>query len=161
MRGFVAAVDRLSIACAVIAAVMLALAALVICWNVIYRAAGASTYWEIEFSVYMMVASLFLASPYCLMTNGHVAVDLLSHYLPVRASRGLASAVMLIGLAVCVYLAIMGGILTYEAFGSGDRTESTWAPLKWPLFLTMPVGLGLTALQYLAELLRPQQAAAR
>lgn len=140
---------------------MLALAAVVICWNVIYRATGASTYWEIEFSVYMMVASMFLASPYCLMTNGHVAVDLLSHYMPAGASRGLAIAVMLIGLAVCVYLAIMGGILTYEAFARGDHTESTWAPLKWPLFLTMPVGLALTALQYLAELLRPQQPAAR
>jgi TRAP-type C4-dicarboxylate transport system permease small subunit len=157
----VAAIDRLSIACAVVAAVMLALAALVICWNVIYRAAGASTYWEIEFSVYMMVASLFLASPYCLMTNGHVAVDLLSHYLPARASRGLAIAVMLIGLAVCVYLAVMGGILTYEAFERGDRTESTWAPLKWPLFLTMPVGLALTALQYVAELMRSSVVAVR
>ena len=55
----------------------------------------------------------------------------------------------------------MGGILTYEAFARGDRTESTWAPLKWPLFLTMPVGLALTALQYVAELLRPPQPAAR
>jgi TRAP-type C4-dicarboxylate transport system permease small subunit len=155
MRDFVAAVDRLSVLCAVIAAVMLAIAAVVICWNVIYRATGASTYWEIEFSVYMMVASLFLASPYCLKTKGHVAVDLLSHYLPARASRVTAVVVLVIGFVVCVYLAIAGGMLTWEAFERGDRTESTWAPLKWPLFLTMPVGLALTALQYAAELVRP------
>jgi len=146
--------DRLSVACAVIAAVMLAAAALVITWNVIYRALGASTYWEIEFSVFMMVGSLFLASPYCLKTNGHVAVDLLSHYLPRRAARWLGIATAVIGLAVCIYLAFAGVELTLDSFSKGERTESSWAPYKWPLFLSMPVGLGLTALQYVAELMR-------
>jgi TRAP-type C4-dicarboxylate transport system permease small subunit len=155
MPPFVRWVDRLSTICAAIAAVMLALAALVITWSVIYRALGASTYWEIEFSVYMMVASLFLASPYCLGTRGHVGVDLLSHYLPPRTARALAIAIAVVGFGVCVYLAIAGGILTIESIEKGERTESAWAPPKWPLFLTMPIGLGLTALQYLAELVRP------
>jgi TRAP-type C4-dicarboxylate transport system permease small subunit len=154
MQSFVRAVDRVGTACAVIASVMLALAALIITWNVIYRATGASTYWEIEFSVFMMVASLFLASPYCLRTQGHVGVDLLSHYLPVRYARPVVAAVAVIGLLVCLYLAVAGGILTVESFEKGETTESTWAPYKWPLFLTMPVGLALTALQYVAELVR-------
>ena len=75
-------VDRLSVLCAIVAAVLLALAAIVVTWSVVYRAMGASTFWEIEFSVYMMVASLFLASPYCLATHGHISVDLLPHYPP-------------------------------------------------------------------------------
>jgi TRAP-type C4-dicarboxylate transport system permease small subunit len=154
MEQFVRAVDRLSTACAAVASVMLALAALVITWNVIYRAMGASTYWEVEFSVYMMVASLFLASPYCLRTQGHIGVDLLSHYLPSRYARTVTVGVAVIGLLVCLYLAVAGGILTFESFEKGETTESTWAPYKWPLFLTMPVGLALTALQYIAELVR-------
>lgn len=154
MVAFVRWVDRLSIACAAVAAILLALAAIVITWSVIYRALGASTYWEIEFSVYMMVASLFLASPYTLATNGHVGVDLLSHYLAPQAARRLATVVALIGLAVCLYLAIAGGYHTLESFSRGERTESAWAPYKWPLFLTLPLGLGLTALQYIADLVR-------
>lgn len=146
--------DRLSTACAAVAAVMLALAALVITWSVIYRAMGASTYWEIEFSVYMMVASLFLASPYTLRTNGHVGVDLLAHFLPVRLARHMRIAIIVVGLLVCVYLAVAGGLLTFDSFLKDEHTESTWAPPKWPLFLTMPLGLGLTALQYVAELAR-------
>jgi TRAP-type C4-dicarboxylate transport system permease small subunit len=156
MPPFVRWVDRLSTICAAIAAVMLALAALVITWSVIYRALGASTYWEIEFSVYMMVASLFLASPYCLGTKGHVGVDLLSHFLPPRAAHTLGVAIAIIGFGVCVYLAIAGGILTIDSFEKGESTESAWAPAKWPLFLMMPIGLGLTALQYVAELVRPR-----
>ena len=154
MSRFISFMDRLSVACAAIAAVMLAAAALVITWNVIYRALGASTYWEIEFSVFMMVGSLFLASPYCLQTKGHVAVDLLSHYLPRRAARWLGVATAVIGLAVCAYLAFVGAELTIDSFSQAERTETSWAPYKWPLFLSMPVGLGLTALQYIAELMR-------
>lgn len=154
LPAFVRLVFRLSTACAAVAAVMLLAAALVITWSIVYRAMGASTYWEIEFSVYMMVASLFLASPYCLATRGHVGVDLLTHYLPQRLARPVAVVVGLVGLAVCLYLAYAGAELTMHAFARGERTESAWAPLKWPLFLAMPVGLGLTALQYVADLLR-------
>ncbi len=146
--------DRLSIAFAAVAAIMLALAALVITWSVIYRASGGSTYWEIEFSVYMMVASLFLASPYTLHTKGHVGVDLLTHLLPDRMARPMAIGIAVLGLIICVYLAVAGGVLTVESFLKDEHTESTWAPAKWPLFLAMPVGLGLTALQYVAELAR-------
>ncbi|MEP6607724.1 MAG: TRAP transporter small permease [Burkholderiaceae bacterium] len=155
MSGFVRTVDRLSVFCAVVAAVMLALAALIVTWSVIYRAMGASTFWEIEFSVFMMVASLFLASPYCLATNGHVSVDLLAHYLPARGVRILGVVVAVVGLGVCLYLTWRGAILTTEAFDKGLRTESSWAPYKWVLYVSMPVGLGLTALQYVAELMRP------
>lgn len=154
MSAFVRLMDRVSVACAAVAAVMLALAALVITWSVIYRALGASTYWEIEFSIYMMVTSLFLASPYTLHTRGHVAVDLLSHFLPQRLARGTGVAIAVIGLVVCAYLAVAGGILTVESFLKDEHTESTWAPAKWPLFLAMPVGLALTALQYVAEIVR-------
>ena len=154
LPAFVRAVFRLSTACAAVAAVMLLAAALVITWSIVFRALGGSTYWEIEFSVYMMVASLFLGSPYCLATHGHVGVDLLTHYLPRRFARSAALVVALAGLAVCIYLAWAGAEMTLHAFNIGEHTESAWAPPKWPLFLAMPVGIGLTALQYVAELLR-------
>lgn len=158
MDAFVRAMDRISVFCAVVASVLLLMAALVVSWSVIYRALGASTFWEIEFAVYMMVTSLFLASPYCLATNGHIGVDLLGHFLPARGARVLGTVTAIIGLGVCIYLAWRGGILTFEAYERGERTESTWAPYKWPLYLAMPVGLGLTALQYIAELFRPSSA---
>ena len=160
LPSFVRTVYRLSTAMAVVAAVMLFLAAVVITWSILYRAMGASTYWELEFSVYMMVGSLFLASPYCLATQGHVGVDLLSHYLPPPLARRVAIVVAVLGLAVCLYLTWAGIQLTLHAIAIGERTESTWAPPKWPLFLAMPLGLGLTALQYVAQLLRETTALA-
>ncbi|UCE32754.1 MAG: TRAP transporter small permease [Burkholderiales bacterium] len=153
-NAFVRFTDRLALACAAIASVFLAIAVVVICWMVVYRAMGNSTYWEIEFAVFMMVAALFLGSPYCLMTSGHVAVDLLSHYLPPDLKRPLAVFVCVVGLLVCLYLAWATGSHTLDVFLSGERTESSWAPPLWPLYLTMPVGFGLTMVQYAAELSR-------
>lgn len=155
MHAFLHWMNRLSVACAVAAAVMFAVAACVITWSVIYRTLGASTYWEIEFAVYMMVASIFLASPYTLATDGHVGVDLISQLLPPRVARVLAGVVAAVGLVVCIYLAVAGGLLTVESLAKGERTESAWAPYKWPLYLTMPIGLGLTALQYIAQWIGP------
>jgi TRAP-type C4-dicarboxylate transport system permease small subunit len=154
MNAFVRLMDRVSVVCAVVASVLLAVAVVIITWMVFYRAMGNSTYWEIEFAVFAMVGAIFLASPYTLMTRGHVSVDLLPHYLPPKAARVLAVITALIGLAVCAYLAYAGGALALHSWATGETTESAWAPPKWVLFVSMPVGLGLTALQYLAELAR-------
>lgn len=155
MNGFVRTMDRIAIACAVIAAVFLAVAALLITWMVIWRSMGHSVWWEIEAAVFLMVMGLFLASPYTLKTNGHVGVDLLAHYLPFGKARSLQIVVAWLGLAVCLYLAWATGEFTVESFLRGERTESAWAPPKWPLYLSMPIGFALTALQYLAEIYRP------
>ncbi len=152
--SFVRTVDRIADALAVVASVLLTAAALIIVWNVIDRAMGASTYWQIEAAVYLMVTALFLGSPYCLKTKGHVGVDLLAHYLPDRHARALETGVAVVGLLVCLYLVWVGSEFAIDSYLKGDRTESTWAPLKWPLLSTLPLGLGLTALQYVAELIR-------
>lgn len=154
MRSFVSFMDKVAVLCAVIASALLFAAVVIICWMVIYRAMGNSTYWEIEFAVYAMVGAIFLASPYTLKTRGHVSVDLLPHYLTPRASRVLTRVTAVVGLAVCAYLAWVGGAHALHAWTIGETTESAWAPPKWPLYATMPLGLGLTALQYLAELMR-------
>ncbi len=153
--AFFRAVDRLAVALAVVAAVLLVIAAIVITWSVFWRATGHSTWWEIELSVYLMVASLFLASPYTLKTQGHVGVDLLAHYLPQKLRFRVALVVAVIGLLVCLYLAWLGADLAWESYLKGETTGSTWAPKKWPLFAMLPLGLGLTALQYVVEIFRP------
>ena len=154
MQRFVRFADCLTIACAIVASMLLVAAVFVITWMIFYRAIGHSAYWEIEFSVYSMVAAVFLGSPYCVKTNGHVAVDLLTEFTPRRANRVIGLVLALVSLAVCLYLTFAGGELAYHAWLKGETTESLWRPAKWPLYATMPLGLGITALQYVAEILR-------
>lgn len=152
MRAYIAFMDRLSDALAVIAGVMLFVAVVVICWMVAYRTMGYSTSWELELAIFMMVCSLFLACPYTLKTNGHVGVDLMTTYMPAGPAKALTLLTMVIGALVVLFLAMKGWDLTAHAFVKGERTESVWAPYKWPLFATMPIGLGITVAQYIAEI---------
>jgi TRAP-type C4-dicarboxylate transport system permease small subunit len=157
VRQFVRFVDRLSDACAVAASFMLAAATLIVVWMVGYRAMGNSTWWEIEAATYLIVAAVLVGSPYCLKTRGHIGVDLVSEWLPPRGKRWLTRILAVFGLAVCVYLAWKGLELTLEAWHKNEHSGSTWNPPRWPFFAMMPLGLGLTALQYVAELVRDDQ----
>ncbi len=152
--AFVRAVDRLSIGCAVVAAGCLILAMLIVVWMVIWRATGHSTFWEIELATYLIVATVLIGSPYTLMTGGHIGVDLLGHYLGPRPRKILARIIAVLGFMVCVYLAWKGLELTLDALHKNEHSGSAWNPLRWPFFALMPVGLALTALQYIAEMLR-------
>jgi len=156
---FVRAVDAGSTALAVAAAACLAAAMLIVVYMVIWRATGHSTYWEIELATYLIVASVLIGSPYCLKTKGHIGVDLLSHLLSPAKQRVLERALAVLGIIVCLYLAWEGLNLTVHAFHSGETSGSSWDPPRWPFFALMPLGLGLTAVQYLAEMLRDKPAA--
>jgi TRAP-type C4-dicarboxylate transport system permease small subunit len=157
---FVRAVDAGSTARAVAAAGCLAAAMLIVVYMVAWRATGHSTYWEIELATYLIVASVLVGSPYCLKTRGHIGVDLLSHLLSPGKRRVLERVLAVLGIAVCLYLAWKGLELTLHAYRTGETSGSSWDPPRWPFFALMPFGLGLTAVQYLAEMLREEPAPA-
>jgi TRAP-type C4-dicarboxylate transport system permease small subunit len=150
MKNFSRYMTKVSVACAILGSAFLAVAALVIIWMVTYRSLGNSTSWELELSIFLMVASLFLASPYALLTKGHVGVDLLMHFLSPNNAKRLELFTNILGLLICVFLTYLCFEFTVESYLKGERTESMWAPPKWPLFAMMPLGFGLTALQYVA-----------
>jgi TRAP-type C4-dicarboxylate transport system permease small subunit len=160
LRNFVRFVDRLSDACAVAAAAMLVAATLIVCYMVVYRWLGNSTWWEIELATYLIVGAVLVGSPFCLKTRGHIGVDLVSEWLPARGKRVLARVLAVAGLAVCLYLAWEGLQLTLEAWHKNEHSGSLWNPPRWPFFALMPIGLGLTALQYVADFFRSDDAPA-
>ena len=155
MNAFVRATDRISDACAVVASLMLALAVLTITWMVLYRAMGNSTYWETELAIYLIISAVMIGSPYCLKTHGHIGVDLISELLSTKWRKVLARGIALTGFFVCLYLAWKGLELAFDSYAKNEHSGSMWNPPRWPLYLTMPIGLGLTALQYVAEWFRP------
>lgn len=145
-------IERLSLLCAFVAAGLLFTSILTVTWMVIYRASGHQNSWELETSITMMVGAAFLGSPYTLRTRGHVGMELLDAVLSDQARRRLAVAGQLVGFAVCAYLAWAGLHMTVEAFHANERALGVWRAPEWPKYAAMPIGMGLTALQYLVEI---------
>ncbi|HJV54021.1 MAG TPA: TRAP transporter small permease [Noviherbaspirillum sp.] len=146
------AIDRLSLFCAYIAAALLLASILIVTWMVVYRASGYQNSWELETSIMMMVGAAFLGSPYTLRTKGHVGMELLDAVLPPGAKRGIALLGHSVGFVVCAYLAWVGLHMTVEAWIANERSLGVWTAPEWPKYAAMPVGMGLTALQYLVEM---------
>jgi TRAP-type C4-dicarboxylate transport system permease small subunit len=154
MDAYIRFVRRLSQVTGVFAALLIALAVLVICDMVIERyVLNLTTVWQIDVVTYSIVAATFMGSPYVLMNRGHVNVDILPLHLGPRARYWLAIATQLISIFFVVALWYLCTKFWYEAYSENWRSNTVWRARLWIPYLSMPVGLGLLALQYLAEII--------
>ncbi|GAB2899406.1 TRAP transporter small permease [Paralcaligenes sp. KSB-10] len=145
-------VGRAGVFLAALSAVLLLSATVIITWMVFKRSIGLQNSWELETAIELMIAAIFLGSPYTLATGGHVKMDLLESIVPGRIQRKLSLLAKLAGCAICVYLGWEGLGMAVHAFATGERTLGVWRALVWPKYATIPVGMFLTALQYLVEI---------
>lgn len=149
---FLAAVRALSRAAGVAAAFMIAAAVLVICDMVVERYVfNRTTIWQIDVVTYCIVAATFIGSPYVLMMRGHVNVDILPLHLGPRARFALAVFTMVVSMGFCAVLLYLCTKFWYEAYDGNWRSNTVWRARLWIPYLSMPVGLGLLVLQYVAE----------
>lgn len=143
---------RASTALAVAAAALLLAATLIMTWMVAKRSFGMQNSWELDLAIELMIGAIFLASPYTLATGGHVKMDLLDAILPQQIKRMLALFTKLAGCLICVYLGWEGLQMAQHAFVTGERALGIWEPLVWPKYATIPVGMFMTALQYVSSM---------
>jgi TRAP-type C4-dicarboxylate transport system permease small subunit len=154
MKRYIQTVAVLSRAAGVFAALLIALAVLVICDMVVERyLLNRTTIWQIDAVSYCIMAATFIGSAYVLMTRGHVNVDVLPLHTGPRQRYWLALITILIALAFCTVLFVLGTLYWYEAWSKNWHSDTVWRARLWIPYLAMPVGLGLLVLQYIGELL--------
>ena len=136
------------------AAFLVGAAIVIVCQMVIIRYfLNGSTIWQTEFVIYSLVASTFIGSPYVLLIKGHVNVDLLPHYLGQKGRYALALLASFLGFTFCSILTWKGSVLFHEALVNGWTTDTVWALPLWIPYLSIPIGIGLLSLQYIADII--------
>lgn len=154
MNFFIDFIRQASRICGVLSAALVGLAIIVVCQMVVMRYfLGASTIWQTEFVTYSIVAATFLGSPYVLLIKGHVNVDLLPIYLGNLGKKLMGLLAAFLALAFCLCMTWYAAIFYYEALEGGWVTDTIWELPLWIPYLSMPVGLGLLSLQYVADIL--------
>jgi len=154
MDAYIRAVTFLSRVAGVVAAFLIALAVLVICDIVVERfILNLTTIWQIDVVTYSIVGATFVGSSYVLMTRGHVNVDILPLHVKPRARFWLAMATGFLSLAFCIVIFVLCTAYWYEAYSNRWLSNTVWRARLWIPYLSMPVGLGLLILQYVADLL--------
>ncbi len=152
MPGFIRAVTKLSNFCGWLAAAMVAAVMLVLCQLVIqHYGMGEFTAWQSEVATYFMIAIAFVGAPYVMQTRGHIRVTVLSASLGARPRRLLSLLAALFSLAFCLVLAWDGLDLWREAYREKWTSDMAWGISLWIPYLSLPFGLAVLSLQYLAN----------
>ncbi|HVZ53796.1 MAG TPA: TRAP transporter small permease [Pseudolabrys sp.] len=154
MDAYIGAVNFLSRVTGVVAALLIGLAVLVICDIVVERyILNLTTIWQIDVVTYAIVGATFIGSPYVLMTRGHVNVEILPLHIGPRTRYWLALITALFALSFCVVLFVLCTQYWYQSYAEGWKSNTVWRARLWFPYLSMPIGLGLLVLQYIADFL--------
>jgi len=154
MDGFVGTIRWVSRLLGYAAAALIGLGVLVVCQMVFQRyVLNQTTIWQTDFVTYSLVAATFIGSPYVLMLRGHVNVDVLPHYAGPRLRYGLAIFAAIVTLAFALTLAVLTFLFWKEAWDNKWVSDTMWRARLWIPYASMPIGLGVLALQCVAELL--------
>ena len=107
----------------------------------------ASTDWQDETAVFLLVGATFLCGAFVQSIRGHVGIEAVSSLLAKRADAMRRIGVDLLCLAFCGLFAWKSWTLLHEAWVDKQTTSSSWAPPLWIPYSLMTIGMTLLALQ--------------
>jgi TRAP-type C4-dicarboxylate transport system permease small subunit len=107
----------------------------------------ASTDWQDETAVFLLVGATFLCGAFVQSIRGHVGIEAVATLLSKRADALRRVGVDVLCLAFCALFAWKSWTLLHEAWVDKQTTSSSWAPPLWIPYLLMSLGMTLLALQ--------------
>jgi TRAP-type C4-dicarboxylate transport system permease small subunit len=153
MNTYIEIVRKISKVCGVISTALILSAIIVIMDMVIERYfLNLSTSWQTEYVIYSLAASTFIGCPYVLMVKGHVNVELLPQYFGYKGKLTLALLASFFSLLFFLVLFILGSEMWYKSYVGNYTTGTIWNEKLWKLYLSFPVGMFITILQYIADI---------
>ncbi|HZT61886.1 MAG TPA: TRAP transporter small permease [Burkholderiales bacterium] len=154
MQAYVRVIRSISQLCGFVAAGLIAAGVLVVCHMVFVRyVLNQNTIWQTDFTTYCLIGATFIGSPYVLLTRGHVNVDVLPHYMGRRGRWWLAVFSGVLTLAFALVFAALTFHFWQQAWDNRWVSDTMWRARMWIPYASMPIGLGLLALQAIADLI--------
>lgn len=160
-RGVLGAIQALLTAVntvmAVLASIAIAIAGLVLTWEVIGRYfLSLPSDWQDELSTFLLIGATFGSAAWTQARRGHVAIDALAQILPPAWDRARRRLADFCALLFCAYFAWKCLKLLGEAWDEGQSTPSAWGPPLWIPYGCMTAGMALLSLQLLLQTLAPR-----
>jgi TRAP-type C4-dicarboxylate transport system permease small subunit len=142
--------DRVIDALAIAAAAGLAAMALYVSYEVAARYFfGMPTNWTNDLAEYTMVWATFLLAPWLVRTGGHISIEILVATMPPKTRRAIAVFVELAAASVCAIACWQTWLTTADVFARGLMIAKTWSVPLHLLYLPIPIGFGLMAVEFL------------
>lgn len=134
--------------CGFVAAAVIALVTLLVCYDVVGRNLGLPTLtWINEVTEYALPVATLAAAPWLMWRNQHVRLDLLGAVLSPQAQRHLDRLASAIGLVVSLVLVWYAVRMLLDSRSAGSLVMKALVFPEWWLFVPVPVGFALLALE--------------
>lgn len=146
--------NRLYVACGVIAAGFLVVLAVLVLASIVTRLLGTYIGGITEFSGYAMAASSYFALAYTFREGGHIRVAILRNALRGRARAAIELWCLAVGGFFACFLAFYVTRMTYKSWIYGDRSEGGDAILIWIPQVGMAFGACVMAICIVHSLVR-------
>lgn len=142
--------------CGGVAAAVIAAVTLGVCWDVIGRNVGLPTVpWINEVTEYALPLATLAAAPWLMWRNAHVRLDLLGALLSPTAQRRLDRVASSVGLAVSLLMAWYALRALLDSRGAGSLVMKALVFPEWWLYVPVPIGFALLALECARRVLLP------
>ncbi|POF29627.1 TRAP transporter small permease [Roseibium marinum] len=149
LRG-VAAISTVAGWCS---AAMIVIAVAITCQMIFVRfVLNASTVWQTEAVIYLVITATLVGLPYVQRLRGHVNVDLFPLSLGPRARYFLACLTLSTSSLIVAVMLYYGFEYWHFAWARGWTSDTVWGVRLWIPYLSIPVGFGLLLLQLVADL---------
>lgn len=134
-------------------AAMIVAAVAITCQMIFVRfVLNASTIWQTEAVIYLVIAATLIGLPYVQRLRGHVNVDLFPLWLAPRARLVLAVITLSLSILIVAVMLVYGFEYWHFAFERNWRSDTVWGVRLWIPYIAIPIGFGLLLLQLIADL---------
>lgn len=131
-------------------------AVLISAGNAVMRKAfdiGSNAFLEIQW--YLFAGVFMLGSGYVFLKNGHVRIDFISSKLSKRTNTIIdIVGIVVFTIPLSLILINLSWPVFERAWVSGEMSQNAGGLIRWPVFLLVPVGFSILALQCLSELIK-------
>ena len=139
---------RLMRLCGGVAAAVLGLITLMVCYDVIARNLGLrSVVWINEVTEYALPIATLAAAPWLMWRNAHVRLDLLGMVLSATAQRRVDRLSSALGLVVSLLMVWYAVRMLLDSRAAGSIVIKALVFPEWWLYVPVPMGFGLLALE--------------
>lgn len=116
---------------------------------------GLSSNAWIEIQWHLFAVVFLGCAGYVLLVDEHVRVDALSRRWSPRTRAWIdAAALALVALPMTLLFVVLGWSQFETAWRNGESSFNAGGLVVWPIYLCIPLGMGLLGLQALSELIR-------
>jgi len=122
---------------------------------IVRKAFNMSSNALLEIQWYLFAAVFMLGAGYAFLKNAHVRIDFLSNRFSARTRNWIDIVGILVFLGpLCYMMIVMSWPLFMNAWVSGEMSQNAGGLIRWPVYLMIPVGMGLLLLQAASELIK-------